>query len=49
MDGWLAADASFGPGRCYVTYGVGGEREGIEATSLPHVARAYVKEGGRFG
>ena len=45
VDGWLAADATFWPGRCYVTYGVGGEHGGVAATSLPHVARAYLEEG----
>src|SRR5262245_31766522 len=43
--GWLAADATFAPGRCFVSYVVGGRDRAVVATSLPQVARAFAEEG----
>ena len=44
--GWLAADATFAPGRCFLSYLQAGEGQVIMATSLAHVAKAFREEGG---
>lgn len=45
-DNWVAADATFAPGRCFLAYRqIGGDKV-IVATSLAHVARAFTEEGG---
>lgn len=43
---WLAADATFAPGRCFVAYVRDGSDRCIVATSLAHVVRTYTEEGG---
>ena len=45
-DGWVAADATYAPGRCFLTYPQIGGDEVIIATSLPQVAKAFGEEGG---
>jgi putative restriction endonuclease len=42
---WVAADATFAPGRCFLAYSHAGASQVIVATSLPHVARAFAEEG----
>jgi putative restriction endonuclease len=42
---WVAADATFAPGRCFLAYRQPGASQVIVATSLPHVARAFTEEG----
>src|SRR5580704_69320 len=42
---WIAADATFAPGRCFLAYIQPGASQVIVATSLPHVARAFTEEG----
>jgi hypothetical protein len=44
-EGWLGADATFAPGRCFVSYVSGGRNHAIVAPSLPQVARAFGEEG----
>jgi hypothetical protein len=44
--GWIAADATFAPGRCFLAYRHVGGNAVIAATSLPHVGRAFAEEGG---
>ena len=44
--GWVAADATFAPGRCFLTYRQIGEDQVIVATSLAHVAKAFSEDGG---
>src|SRR5262249_4060255 len=44
-DGWLGADATFAPGRCFVTYAPAGRQHAITAISLTHVARALAEDG----
>src|SRR5262245_35933649 len=44
-DGWLGADATFAPGRCFVTYAPAGREHAITAISLTHVARALAEDG----
>ena len=45
-NGWVAADATFAPGRCFLTYRQIGEDQVIVATSLAHVAKAFGEDGG---
>jgi putative restriction endonuclease len=45
-DGWVAADATFAPGRCFLAYLQVGQDQVIVATSLAHVAAAFADEGG---
>jgi hypothetical protein len=42
---WVAADATFAPGRCFLAFIQPGAGQVIVATSLPHVARAFTEEG----
>jgi putative restriction endonuclease len=42
---WIAADATFAPGRCFLAYSEAGASQVIVATSLQHVARAFAEEG----
>lgn len=42
---WVAADATFAPGRCFLAYSQAGASQVIVAGSLPHVARAFAEEG----
>jgi hypothetical protein len=42
---WVAADATFAPGRCFLAYSQAGVSQVIVATSLPHVARGFAEEG----
>lgn len=42
---WLAAEATFAPGRCWVTYHDGGRQSAVVATSEFHVGRALAEEG----
>jgi hypothetical protein len=42
---WVAADATFAPGRCFLAYSQAGASQVIVATSLPHVARAFAEDG----
>jgi putative restriction endonuclease len=42
---WVAADATFAPGRCFLAYSEAGANQMIVATSLPNVARALAEEG----
>jgi putative restriction endonuclease len=42
---WVAADATFAPGRCFLAYSQVGAGQVIVATSLHHVARAFAEEG----
>lgn len=42
---WVAADATFAPGRCYLRYDPADEDRLIVATSLPHVAGTFAGEG----
>jgi putative restriction endonuclease len=42
---WVAADATFAPGRCFLAYSQAGASQVVVATSLPHVARAFSEEG----
>lgn len=44
---WVAADATFARGRCYLRYNPEREDRLIVATSLAHVGRAFADEGGR--
>ncbi len=44
---WVAADATFARGRCYLRYDPGRDDRLVVATSLAHVGRAYTDEGGR--
>jgi hypothetical protein len=44
-EGWLGADATFAPGRCFVSYAAGSRHHAIVAPSLPQVARAFAEEG----
>src|SRR5262245_42825375 len=44
-DGWLGADATFAPGRCFVAYAPPGREHVVAAVSLAHVARALAEEG----
>ena len=44
-EGWIAADATFAPGRCFVAYSVD-NAAAVVATSLLHVGHAFVEEGG---
>lgn len=46
-DGWLAADATAAAGRCFLAYSDANRSGVIVATSLAHVARAFLDEGGR--
>jgi putative restriction endonuclease len=43
-DGWLAADATFAPGRCFVAYSDNNSRA-VVGTSLLHVGQALIEEG----
>jgi putative restriction endonuclease len=43
---WVAADATFAPGRCFLSYRLVGGNDVIVAMSLAHVARAFAEEGG---
>ncbi len=46
VDGeWIAADATFAPGRCFLAYSPASASRVIVATSLPHVARSFAEEG----
>ena len=45
VEGWVAADATFAPGRCYVTCPSPTTEKFLVATSLDSVARALVAEG----
>jgi hypothetical protein len=45
-DGWLAADATAAPGRCFVAFTDAGNTLALVATSLSHVAQAFADEGG---
>lgn len=42
---WVAADATFAPGRCLLAYREIGSSVVLAATSLPHVAKAFSEEG----
>lgn len=42
---WQAAEATFAPGRCYVSYQEGSVSQAVVATDLPHVGVALVEEG----
>jgi hypothetical protein len=42
---WVAADATFAPGRCFLAYSEAGASQVIVATSLQNVARAFAEEG----
>ena len=42
---WVAADATFAPGRCFLAYREIGSNVVLIATSLPHVAKAFSEEG----
>jgi putative restriction endonuclease len=42
---WVAADATFAPGRCFLAYSQSSVSKLIVATSLSHVARAFSEEG----
>jgi putative restriction endonuclease len=42
---WVAADATFAPGRCFLTYIQPVASQVIVATTLPHVARTFSEEG----
>jgi hypothetical protein len=44
-EGWLGADATFAPGRCFVSYVAHSRDHAIVGTSLPQVARAFAEEG----
>jgi hypothetical protein len=44
-EGWLGADATFAPGRCFVSYAPSGRDRAVVTTSLPQVARALTEEG----
>jgi hypothetical protein len=43
--GWLVAEATFAPGRCWVAYHDGDRLTAVVATSEAHVGRALVEEG----
>jgi putative restriction endonuclease len=42
---WVAADATFAPGRCFLSYSEAGASQVMVATSLPNIARALAEEG----
>ncbi len=42
---WVAADATFAPGRCFLAYDLENQDRIIAATSLQHVAQALIGEG----
>lgn len=44
-EGWLGADATFAPGRCFVSYVADSRDRAIVAPSLPQVAHAFAEEG----
>ncbi len=46
---WVAADATYGSGRCFLGYDSGRTDELIVATSLPHVAQAFAGETSSLG
>ncbi len=42
---WVAADATFAPGRCFLAYDLENQDRIVAATSLQHVAQALIGEG----